>query len=661
VPKAASKEEAIYEESVVTASRGGAQSPLESPSAITIITEQDIRLSGITKIPNLLRRIVSVDMIEGTGAHNDVSFRGFNQRLSNKVIVLIDGRSVFIDWFGGTFWETLSIDVDQIERIEVIRGPGSALYGADAMTGVINIITKAPGTGGNKARIGMGDNLEAYGSLRATGRDKDFAYRASAGYTRRPRWSREVTPNRVDLQTNARDQNLGSEAIRFDLRTTKQIGRDATIGLGGGFNQGFLDFYTIGAFKDYNATYRTGDVTAFLNTKKFNLRAFYNFSRFNPISFNHNYVGQNLYRADVNTNVVDVEGVFADKFDTGSIGHAVNLGANYRLRNADSAYTQGNIDEHHYGFFAQETATFSKAVQLVLGGRLDYVPYTKRFEPSPRGSLLIHPSEKQTIRATVSSAFRKPTFLEGYLDLGIQVPTGSVHSQQDTQRMNQLRPERILSAEIGYLNQESDKFDIEVAAYYNRVTDLITLQPNQFLTPSQRLEGVGFDPATNRYIIGFGSFANQCNVFNVVGGELGVRTYPVQGLDIFANYALNHSMVDKPEGCEIPSDRRTSSHKLNVGVQVRSKPGIDGEVLLHFVSNQRWVERDFDNQVQAVVFKQAILPAYTLLNARIGYRFLANRAEISATAFNLLNNVHQEHPFTNFVGRRFMGFFQYTF
>src|SRR5205814_364206 len=126
----------------------------------------------------------------------------------------------------------------------------------------------------------------------------------------------------------------------------------------------------------------------------------------------------------------------------------VNVGANYRLRSASAAYTQGLIDENHYGFFAQETATFSKAVQFVIGGRLDYVPYVKHFEASPRGSLIIHPSARSTVRGTVSSAFRKPTFLEGFIDLGVQVPTGSVQSRSETQRVTSLKPERILSAEV---------------------------------------------------------------------------------------------------------------------------------------------------------------------------------------------------------------------
>ena len=140
LPEGGLKTEEVFEETVVTASKV-AQSPIDAPNSTSIITEQDIRLSGITKIPELLRRLAGVDLMEVTGSQSEVSLRGFNQRLSNKVLVLVNGRSVFVDLLGATLWSTLSIGVEDIERIEVVRGPGSALYGADAFNGVINIIT----------------------------------------------------------------------------------------------------------------------------------------------------------------------------------------------------------------------------------------------------------------------------------------------------------------------------------------------------------------------------------------------------------------------------------------------------------------------------------------------------------------------------------------
>jgi iron complex outermembrane receptor protein len=150
----------------------------------------------------------------------------------------------------------------------------------------------------------------------------------------------------------------------------------------------------------------------------------------------------------------------------------------------------------------------------------------------------------------------------------------------------------------------------------------------------------------------------------VVGGEIGGRVYPIEGLDIFGNYAINYSSQSRPDGCNVPEDNRTSRHKLNLGVQVRSPIGLDGEVTFHYQSAQSWGEQVAT--LSGIEYRIFDLPGYTLLNARLGYRFYKNRAEVSATVFNALAGVGtggeppQHHPFGNRVGRRFMGFFSYS-
>ncbi len=655
VPKTSARTEGVYEEAVVTASRGAAQSPLDAANSIAVITGQDIHLSGITKIPELLRRVAGVDIMQVSASQNEISMRGFNQRLSNKVLVLVDGRSVFVDFFGGVLWELLSIDVDQVDRIEIVRGPGSALYGADAFAGVVNIITKAPGTGEDKLRVGGGPAGSSYGSFRVAGRDEDLAYRASVGYTRNAAWGRTSPANRVDTVTLNRDPDLAGENKRFDLRLTHPIGRDYVVGIGGGVVDAFSDFYAVGALKEYQLDAKSGDITAYLQGRHFSYRAFYNFIR-GRYGQAQNYVGNSLDATSFTANVVDNELAYTQNFTTGSFRHAVNLGANYRLRNAATAYTGGDRTEHHMGVFAQESATYKKWLNLVASARADYVPYTQKVELSPRLSALVHPTERSTVRAGFSTAFRKPTFLEGYVDLGVQAPLGSVQTNTASMALvdegvtKRLNVEKILTAEVGYTNQESDIFDVEASVYFNRITDLIQLAPLSLLGPAD--SRVGFDQVTGRYVVGLSGFVNQCAAFNVVGGELGLRTYPVPGLDVFANYAYNHVAIDRPEGCEQPADSRTSAHKVNAGVQWRTKPGIDGEVTFHWVSDQVWSERDVDQKQATLVFKELPLGAYKLVNARIGWKIHPEVGEISATVFNALDDAHREHPFTNQLRRR---------
>jgi iron complex outermembrane receptor protein len=296
------------------------------------------------------------------------------------------------------------------------------------------------------------------------------------------------------------------------------------------------------------------------------------------------------------------------------------------------------------------------------------VPYLGRPIPSPRGAFIFKPTDRQAVRLSGSTAFRSPTYLESYLGLPIQLAQPGLEVISESERREDpdfvLSPEQIITAEASYLNQQSDLFEFEVTAYYNRVTDFIVLAEPRLTTLSNRGGGVGgYNPQTGRYTVGLGGWKNQCDTYHVVGGEVGGRVYPVEGLDLFANYALNLSNQSRPDGCQVPEDERTSRHKINAGVQVRTPVGIDGEVTFHYQTQQAWAEQVATaNSIAVQIFE---LPGYSLLNARIGYRFLRDHAEVSATVFNALSGLTSEeapqmHPFGNRIGRRFMGFFTYT-
>src|SRR6185295_3033741 len=133
-------------EEVVSASRF-AQSPVDAPNATAIITAQDIRMTGLTNVTDLLRRVAGVEVNQVAPTHAEVSIRGLNRRTSNKLLLLIDGRSHRLDFLGTNWFNQLPVAVEDIERIEIIRGPASALYGADAFVGIINVVTRPPGVG----------------------------------------------------------------------------------------------------------------------------------------------------------------------------------------------------------------------------------------------------------------------------------------------------------------------------------------------------------------------------------------------------------------------------------------------------------------------------------------------------------------------------------
>lgn len=672
IPEGGLKTEEVFEETVVTASKT-AQSPLEAPNSTSIITEQDIRLSGIVKIPELLRRLAGVDIAQTTGSQTELSLRGFNQRLSNKVLVLVNGRSVYVDLLGATIWGVLSIGVEDIERIEVVRGPGSALYGADAFNGVVNIITKAPGEGGSGFNVGYGTDNTTHGTAYASGRDKELAWRLSAGYDYMPRWSREVPANRADLSLASANQNLSQETYRLDGTITRQVGKDVTVGVQGGYTSGSAEILGVGPVNDVDITqFYNSDATVFLNSKHFEARAFVNrlegYNANNAVS-----VGQSQLSGAFNLNVLDGEVQYIDQFETGtSIDHDLHVGLNYRLKEVTWTYLASLETENHAGFFVHDEVKLGKRFALIGDYRADYVPYLNSIVQSPRGSVLFHPSDHSTIRGIVGTAFRTPTFLESYTGFAIPLPVQGGALLSDGARPDQpgykLQPEQNFTTELGYLNSDSDYFTLDTAAFYNHVNNLIDISPNRPITVGDLNRGniPTFDPASSTYALFLGGFENQCQQFNVYGGELGARVFPAEGLDFYANTTLMSVNQDN-KGCTqeqlnlIASDARTSAVKVNAGVQLRTTFGIDGSLDFHYVSPQDWAEQVVDIVRQQIVYQTFHLPDYELLNLSVGYKFLRNQAEVRGVAFNLLDDEHREHPYGQVLGRRVMGFFSYKF
>jgi iron complex outermembrane receptor protein len=667
------KPEDVFEESVVTASKG-AQSPLDAPNSTSIITEQDIRLSGIVKIPELLRRLAGVDIMETTGSQTEVSLRGFNQTASNKVIVLIDGRSTFIDLIGATFWQTLPIGVEDIERIEVVRGPGSALYGADAFNGVINIITKAPGQGKSGFDLAYGDHDTAHASIYATGRQGAAAYRFSGGFDNVPRWGSEAASNRADVAFSPRpypDQRTSQRSVRLNADVTGDLGGGVKVGVGGGFVNAGYEIGPYSPLSDLVIAADAIDATAYVTSRHFELRAFYNSLR-GTGQLDVENIGQSQFPSLFTTNVVDAEARFNDEERWRSLDNHLQVGLGYRYKDAVWGYIAPNT-ENWESTYLHDELKIGPRFALVGDFRGDYAPYLAKLVPSPKGSVLFHPTDQSTIRAIFATAFRIPTFTEAYMNVPAQLPAAGASlwaiSTDPSIGSTKLKAEQVVTEELGYLNQDSDYFTLDSAVFHNSVRDLIDLAPNRPITFGDLATGnpaTGFNTQTNTYPLFFNGFENQCQTYDVYGAELGARAYPMEGLDLYANYTFmdvrtNTSRCGAEQLAGYVPDSRTSAHKVNGGIQVRTKAGIDVAIDAHYVSSQDWALLVKNVQAQKIQYQSFHLDPYTLLNARAGYRFAGNHAEVSAVAFNLLEASQREYPLGQVVGQRFMGMFSYRF
>src|SRR5215210_2200172 len=192
-------------------------------AAITVITGEDVRRSGANNLPDALRMIVSLHVAQFDGRTWAISARGFNITTANKLLVLIDGRSVYTPLFSGVFWDVQDVMLEDVERIEVIRGPGAALWGANAVNGVINILTKsARETVGRLANVGAGTEERGFGSFRQGGKvGAKTWYRAYGKYSYR---------DSLELESgaSARDPlRRGQAGFRIDRDTGGDAGDGA--------------------------------------------------------------------------------------------------------------------------------------------------------------------------------------------------------------------------------------------------------------------------------------------------------------------------------------------------------------------------------------------------------------------------------------------------
>jgi iron complex outermembrane receptor protein len=161
-----------------------------SPAASSVLTQEDIRRSGMTSIPELLRLVPGLDVARIDANHWAVSARGFNDQYANKLLVLVDGRTVYTPVSAGVFWNVQDMPLEDIDRIEVIRGPGATLWGTNAVNGVINIISKsAKDTQGGMARVTYGTEDQPSTSVRYGGQlATNLFYRVYVKYFNRGRF-----------------------------------------------------------------------------------------------------------------------------------------------------------------------------------------------------------------------------------------------------------------------------------------------------------------------------------------------------------------------------------------------------------------------------------------------------------------------------------------
>ena len=180
----------LFGEAVTTSATGSPQRSTEAPADMQIISADEIRRSGETNLPGILQRVAGIDVLNFSAGHSDVNVRGYNQAMSTRLLVLVNGRQVYLDHYGMTMWSAIPVRLEEIRQIEVVKGPGSALFGFNAASGVVNIITYNPKFDDvDQVTVSAGTGGATSGSLVATFKlNEAISARLSAGGSRSDEW-----------------------------------------------------------------------------------------------------------------------------------------------------------------------------------------------------------------------------------------------------------------------------------------------------------------------------------------------------------------------------------------------------------------------------------------------------------------------------------------
>jgi iron complex outermembrane receptor protein len=567
------------------------------------------------------------------------------------VLVLLDGRTEYQDFLGLTVWSAIPVGLEEIDRIEVIRGPGSALYGANAMLGIVNIITRNPGTGPAATFTAGGSTGNGMrGSFVASG-NKGLRYRASVGYDQADKWSRDFDDNRSDIRPNVDNTAIGLRSGRANFSAVYNFNPDLQVGVSAGLNRLYTEFYPLGALRNFYfdglTSYAKTDVAA----GPVKLKLFWNHLDSNS-GPEYSAIGELTTTARVASNVFDAELSFSKDFEL--LGqHQLGLGVQGRLKQVDWNFIGGKQSETHAAVFVQDEWRIVNPFRVVASYRVDRHPLLDYLQ-SPRVSAVWIPTEGHALRAGVSTAFRAPTFLESYTSLSFPIP-GVPGASALTQGNRNLKPESLTAYELGYRGDLPILgLEYDLALYQNRVENLIRVS-------GVRRDVDFYDPRTGTYLLGRSQFENDSeSIYTARGAELGTKISALDGLDIRlsaafqtigANARETNAAIAR-EACGVCTQAPT--WKVFGGVSYRSRANFDLSVDAAYNDRTTWVEREPGGAADPTSIRDVRydLPSYVVMNARVAYRFFQDRASVALQGTQL-GNTHSEHPFGNKITQRF--------
>ncbi len=591
----------------------------DTAAAIYVITQEDIKRSGATTIPDALRLAPGVEVARIDSNKWAVGIRGFGSRLSRSVLVLIDGRSVYSTLLTGTYWEVQDTVMEDIDRIEVIRGPGGTIWGPNAVDGVINIITKSSkDTQGLQVVAGGGDFEQGFASIRYGGDNgKGLSYRVyGKGFDRGPEYHTD-------------DQNYdrwraGQAGFRVDWKRNE---RDSFTLQGDGYDEGAGETVSLTNYTPPYSQVVAG--TERLSGGNILGRWTRTFSEGNDVQLQVYYDRTNRYEPNFGDlrNTFDVD--YLQRFHLGS-RHQISFGLGARasqgheLEVAPGLYFSPafRTDQLYTAFFQDNISLIPNRLTAELGTKLLVTNYTG-LEPEPSGRLLWTPTQTETFWAAVTRAVRTPSdaerdfYLSGYIGTA---PGGLPYFARFNGNPN-FQSEELDGYELGFRRLFGKNLYVDLAGFFNQYYNLF----------SEDIIGAPFiedDPAPTHLLLP-ADFGNGLQG-STLGGEIAPEWQATSFWTLKGSYSFLHMVLKNGPG------------SLNVG----SPSAITGSSPQH----QVLVQSAFDLPKQLTLdltyryvssLPGLAVPAYSTADVRVGWS-IGPHLELSVVGSNLLQPYHVE-------------------
>ena len=630
-----------------------AQRLTDAASAVFVITQDDIRRSGVTNIPAALRLAPGVQVAQIDSNRWAVSIRGFNGRFSNKLLVLVDGRSIYTPTFAGVYWEFQNFLLEDIERIEVIRGPGASLWGANAVNGVINILTRRAAGTENLVSVTAGNEEKLIVGVRFSDQwGEDAHYRLYGKYINRD--------GLLDLQgRDAEDEwYLSSGGFRLDWTPS---GRDS-FSLQGDVYGGSLQQNTIVPALTPPYQQQAHDTTGdsggdlqgnwrhvFSSTSNLDVKFYYQWERYSNA----------LLGVDLDTFDLDLQHTFAL-----NERHALLWGLEYRHHRDRYSATEVStmvpaaLDYDLFSAFLQDKIDLiPEVLEVTLGASLEHNDFTGwEFQPNARLLWEIHPQHR--LWAAVSRAVRTPSRVDDSIRLNLftlppQTPENPlpVPILLTFQGNPAFGSEKLTAYEIGYRALLSEQLSLDVATFYNDYDDL-------------RAIDIRSDLATvveNSYVQVPGLFVNASQG-HTYGFEVAVNWQAAETWRLQGAYSYLRAHLRNQPGFSgvlpVVRDGSQPRHQLSLRSSFDIRHDLEFDLWLYYG----------DELSDLVVVEPTLISAvddYVSVNARLGWRPRPD-LELSLAGANLLGPPHVEfvqeiYPFPEQVERRIYGQMKWSF